>query len=135
MRKIKSAPSNLCLMANRQKKPISNRNRILFTNYENCNDYSKKKNILNNLKDVTIDIIGDNKISSIEESLSINEFIIYLFENITKKEKLKKLSEYLYFFIVKYIVTLIAHCLILHDMNDKYSFAIKYIESMGFITM
>ena len=135
MRKIKSAPSNLCLMANRQKKPISNRNKIPFINYETYNDYSKKKSILNNLKDLTTDIIGDSKISSIEETLSINTFIIYLFENITKKDKLKKLSEYLYFFIIKYIVTLIVHCTILHDMNDKYSFTIKYIESIGYITM
>ena len=135
MRKIKSAPSNLCLMANRQKKPISNRNKIPFINYETYNDYSKKKSILNNLKDLTTDIIGDSKISSIEETLSINTFIIYLFENIKKNDKLKKLSEYLYFFIIKYIVTLIVHCTILHDMNDKYSFTIKYIESIGYITM
>ena len=44
MRKIKSAPSNLCLMANRQKKAISNRNKIPFINYQSYNDYSKKKN-------------------------------------------------------------------------------------------
>ena len=135
MRKIKSAPSNLCLMANRQKKPISNTNKIQFINYESYNDYSKKKTILNNIKDITTDIIGDCKISSIEETLSINTLIIYVFENVTKKDKLKKLSEYLYFFIVKYIVTLIVHCAILHDIDDKYSFTIKYIESMYHITM
>uniref|UniRef100_A0A6C0AY74 Uncharacterized protein n=1 Tax=viral metagenome TaxID=1070528 RepID=A0A6C0AY74_9ZZZZ len=135
MRKIKSAPSNLCLMANRQKKAISNRNKIPFINYQSYNDYSKKKTILNNIKDITTDIIGDCKISSIEETLSINTFIIYVFENITKKDKLKKLSEYLYFFIVKYIITLIVHCTILHDIDDKYSFTIKYIESVAHITM
>ncbi len=135
MRKIKSAPANLCLMENRQKKPITIKNKIPFINYESYNNYSIKKSILNNIKDLTTDIIGDCKISSIEETLSINTIIIYLFENITKKNKLKKISEYFYFFIIKYIITLMVHSLIIHDINDKYSLTIKYIESLGHITM
>ena len=135
MRKIKSAPANLCLMANNKKKIVNNKNKSPFIKYETYNGYYRKKNILNSIKDITLDIIGECKIPSIEETLSINVFISYFFENITKKDKLKKLSEYLYFFIVKYIITLIVHCSILHDMGDKYSFTIKYIEGIAHITM
>lgn len=137
MRKVNSAPANLCMMTNKKKDiPIVSKQNVPIINYKTVKEYTKKRGfIINNLKDITSDIISDNKLLSIEETLSINAVICYMLENMTKKDKLKKISEYLYFFILKYIVTLMVHCLVLHDITDKYSFTIEYFQNAAHIAI
>ena len=83
---------------------IVTKQNVPIINYKTVKEYTKKRGfIINNLKDITSDIISDNKLLSIEETLSINALICYMLENMRKKDKLKKISEYLYFFIVFWV--------------------------------
>lgn len=153
MRRVKSAPANLALMANNKKTKTDTTSILIKKNYllhdynENLNknlnknlnnnlnlDKNKDKNNIlylnkytekKNLKNKFIDI-GDyiseitNDIDSIpvEETSIISAIILYISQNLLKKEKLKELNNFLLKFITKYIIMYYFHVYILHD--DSY---------------
>ena len=132
MRRIKSAPANICLMNNNKKsekdyiiprKENKSIKHLLFAfnnvnNVNNVNKYTKFKTIkqvYKNTFDIIGDIIGDNKYIQLEE-LSIYNFIVGLFnDNILKKKKFTELKYYLFQAFIKYLVMLFIHTQILHD--------------------
>ena len=91
-----------------------------YSKYNKYNNfkYEKIKNIKKNVSQITniaCDLISDNNNISLEESTLINAIIIYITENVTKKDKLKQLYEYLLQFIIRYLIMLFVHGQILHD--------------------
>ena len=68
MRKVNSAPANLCMMTNKKKDiPIVTKQNVPIINYKTVKEYTKKRGfIINNLKDITSDIISETKLLSIE---------------------------------------------------------------------
>ena len=100
-------------------KPIKNSDNK-YSKYSKYNNfkYEKTKNIKKNISRMTniaCDLISDNNNISLEESSLINAIIIYITENINKKNMLKQLYEYLLHFIIRYLIMLFVHGQILHD--------------------
>ena len=149
MKRIKSAPADLALMANRKKNnlEISNKrntpvimslgddfdildeidNEKLLTDNVNVNvnvnlKYFKNfriiktiKNYVNKFSQLTSDLISDSNLLSLEESTIYSALIIYISENITRKDKLKEVYGFLIQYITKYLILLFIHTQILHD--------------------
>lgn len=145
MKRIKSAPADLALMANRKKNnlEISDKrntpvimslgddfdildeidNEKLLTDNVNVNlKYFKNfriiktiKNYVNKFSQLTSDLISDSNLLSLEESTIYSALIIYISENITRKDKLKEAYGFLIQYITKYLILLFIHTQILHD--------------------
>lgn len=145
MKRIKSAPADLALMANRKKNnlEISDKrntpvimslgddfdildeidNEKLLTDNVNVNlKYFKNfriiktiKNYVNKFSQLTSDLISDSNLLSLEESTIYSALIIYISENITRKDKLKEVYGFLIQYITKYLILLFIHTQILHD--------------------
>ena len=134
MRKVKSAPCNLCMMSNKKKQniPIINSKEsivaIIPKKESNFTKIKKFKTMVANSGSVINDLISDNKIVSLEESTIITALISYLSENINKNKKLNELYIYIIQYIARYIVLLIIHTTILHDNSDKFLPSINYLQ-------
>jgi len=134
MRKVKTAPSNLCMMSNKKKQniPIINSKEsivaIIPKKESNFTKIKKFKTMVANSGSVINDLISDNKIVSLEESTIITALISYLSENINKTKKLNELYIYIIQYIARYIVLLLIHTTILHDNSDKFLPSINYLQ-------
>ena len=103
-------------LINKEKSLLLNKN-SKYSKYNNFK-YEKTKNIKKNISQITniaCDLISDNNNISLEESSLINAIIIYITENINKKNMLKQIYEYLLQFIIRYLIMLFVHGQILHD--------------------
>ena len=162
MRKVKSAPANLCLMKNNKNnrdKPklvYNKKNNIIplcFNNNANNNILNNNKNILNNNKNIlnnninylktkkkilyninelTNDMIQNSKLLDSEELNIISVIINYMFENIYKKKKLDELKNYIISCIVRYFIMFIFHTYIIHDIDGKYIHTLEIIHKINF---
>ena len=143
MKRIKSAPADLALMANRKKNKLEisdKRNTPIIMSLEDDFDildeidneklltdnvnlkYFKNfriiktiKNYVNKFSQLTSDLISDSNLLSLEESTIYSALIIYISENITRKDKLKEAYGFLIQYITKYLILLFIHTQILHD--------------------
>mgnify|MGYP003680233867 FL=1 len=114
MRKIKSAPANLCEMVNNKKEAKTNIKTFRFVipimNIESTiilEEKSEKKEIINRpakyeefktlktgvkkIGSLTSDVIGDSNLLPYEQTTLLTVFINYLSENVLKKDKLKEI--------------------------------------------
>ena len=145
MKRIKSAPADLALMANRKKNKLEisdkrntpvimsleddfdildeiNNEKLLTDNvnvnlkyFKNFRIIKTIKNYVNKFSQLTSDLISDSNLLSLEESTIYSALIIYISENITRKDKLKQAYGFLIQYITKYLILLFIHTQILHD--------------------
>ena len=141
MRKIKSAPANLCLLKNNKNKKSKNiiassndKNNILpIVSPENINsetNFITKKFVITNINEFTNDMIQSSKLLDNEEINIINIVINYIFENIVKKKNLEELKNYITSYFVKYFIMFLFHNYVLRDANEKYIHTIDIIHSI-----
>jgi len=142
MRKVKSAPANLCEMVNNKKeaktKIKSYRFMIPIMNIESTiilEDKNEKNKIINKPKkyetfktlktgikkigSLTSDVIGDSNLLPYEQTTLLNVFINYISENVLKKDKLKEIYAYALQAFVRYLLMLFIHSQLLHDELGK----------------
>lgn len=142
MRKVKSAPANLCEMVNNKKeaktKIKSYRFMLPIMNIESTiilEDKNEKNKIINKPKkyetfktlktgikkigSLTSDVIGDSNLLPYEETTLLNVFINYISENVLKKDKLKEIYAYALQGFVRYLLMLFIHSQLLHDELGK----------------
>lgn len=142
MKKVKSAPANLCLMTNNKKEAKTNIKTFRFVipimNIESTiilEEKSEKKEIINipakyeefkTLKtgvkkfgSLTSDVIGDSNLLPYEQNALITGFINYLSENVLKKDKLKEIYAFALQAFVRYLIMLFIHGQLLHDELGK----------------
>ena len=143
MRRIKSAPANLSLMKNRNKKVNKITNSIsIFSfgkevsfgkednideliklkNYENENENEneslerKNKNIISTTSNIISDYLFDNTNLPYEENYFISFIIAYISENIITKDKLKNLQAFIIQNAVRFLVSYVFHKHIISDI-------------------
>lgn len=148
MRRIKSAPANICLMTNNKKslnekdvkdvKDVKNRNNIIsFIYSKNSNTNNKFKNLkilkntLSSSSDIFIDSINDISNFNLEETSLLYAIITYLSNNILKKDKIKELYKFFIQMIVKYFIMLIIHTQILHDKTFSIDYIFQNLHNMN----
>ena len=142
MRKVKSAPANLCEMINNKKEaktkiksyrfmiPIMNiestiiledKNEKIETNnvFKKYETFKTLKNNIKNIGGLTNDIIGDINYLPLEQSSFLISFINYISENVLKKDKLKEIYAYALQAFVRYLLMLFIHSQLLHDELGK----------------
>jgi hypothetical protein len=107
MRRIKSAPADLCLMCNN----IINRSKknSLLLSKKEIGEKKKQKNILNTSSNIINDVINDSKVLTFEENYLIAFIITYISENIIKKNKLKNLEEFLIQSTIRFTISYLIH--------------------------
>ena len=135
MRRIKSAPANLSLMKNRNKKVNKITNSIsIFSfgkednideliklkNYENENENEslerKNKNIISTTSNIISDYLFDNTNLPYEENYFISFIIAYISENIISKDKLKNLQAFIIQNAVRFLISYVFHKHIISDI-------------------
>jgi len=133
LRKIKSAPANLCEMSHNQKsKSIRPKIPFLLLNKESIEEYSKKENNKNlfikekrfQLKEqkksiemvsnIINEMILDDKNPQDEEYLIVNFLIPYIGNNIINKNFIKNIFDSLLTYLVKTFILYIFH-VVQHD--------------------
>ena len=142
MRKVKSAPANLCEMVNNKKEaktkiksyrfiiPIMNiestiiledKNEKIETNnvFKKYETFKKLKTGIKRIGSLTSDVIGDSNLLPYEETTLLNVFINYISENVLKKDKLKEIYAYALQAFVRYLLMLFIHSQLLHDELGK----------------
>tara|TARA_B110001450_G_scaffold162512_2_gene151491 strand:- start:1538 stop:2017 length:480 start_codon:yes stop_codon:yes gene_type:complete len=142
MRKIKSAPANLCEMVNNKKEAKTNIKTFRFVipimNIESTiilEEKSEKKEIINRpakyeefktlktgvkkIGSLTSDVIGDSNLLPYEQTTLLTVFINYLSENVLKKDKLKEIYTFALQAFVRYLIMLFIHSQLLHDELGK----------------
>ena len=123
MRRVKSAPSNLCQMKNKKKVTInSSANKVFYipnnNNNNNNNNYEilkKSKIYLSKVGNFCSDLINDSNILSLEHSLLISGIISYFSDNILKKDKLKEIANFSLQSLLRYFILYYIHTELLHD--------------------
>ena len=137
LRKIKSAPANLCEMSNNKKsKPNTLQKQFLLFNkeiseedYHNENNknlfVNDKKFILKEQKksiemasNIINEILLENKNPQSEEYFIINFLIPYLGNNIITKNFLKNIFDSLISYLVKSFIVYLFHILQNHDIDQ-----------------
>lgn len=134
MRRIKSAPANLSLMKNRNKKlnKITNSISIFsvfrkedeneFIKFENENENKSKnqernnKNIISTTSNIVSDYLFDNTNLPYEENYLLSLIMSYITENIINKNKLKNLQEFIIQNSVRFVVSYLFHKHIISDI-------------------
>ena len=142
MRKVKSAPANLCEMINNKKEaktkiksyrfiiPIMNiestiiledKNEKIETNnvFKKYETFKKLKTGIKRIGSLTSDVIGDSNLLPYEQTTLLNVFINYISENVLKKDKLKEIYAYALQAFVRYLLMLFIHSQLLHDELGK----------------
>lgn len=142
MRKVKSAPANLCEMVNNKKEaktkiksyrfiiPIMNiestiiledKNEKIETNnvFKKYKTFKKLKTGIKRIGSLTSDVIGDSNLLPYEETTLLNVFINYISENVLKKDKLKEIYAYALQAFVRYLLMLFIHSQLLHNELGK----------------
>ena len=137
MRRIKSAPANLSLKKNRNKKVNKITNSIsIFSfgkednideliklknyEYENENENEslerKNKNIISTTSNIISDYLFDNTNLPYEENYFISFIIAYISENIISKDKLKNLQAFIIQNAVRFLISYVFHKHIISDI-------------------
>ncbi len=117
MRRVKSAPSNLCQMKNKKKVTInSNANKVFYIPNNNNYEILKTSKIyLSKVGNFCSDLINDSNILSLEHSLLISGIISYFSDNILKKDKLKEIANFGIQSLIRYFILYYIHTEVLHD--------------------
>lgn len=117
MRRVKSAPSNLCQMKNKKKVTInSSANKVFYIPNNNNYEILKKSKIyLSKVGNFCSDLINDSNILSLEHSLLISGIISYFSDNILKKDKLKEIANFSIQSLLRYFILYYIHTEVLHD--------------------
>ena len=118
MRRVKSAPSNLCQMKNKKKVTINSSANKVFYIPNNNNNYEilkKSKIYLSKVGNFCSDLINDSNILSLEHSLLISGIISYFSDNILKKDKLKEIANFSIQSLLIYFILYYIHTEVLHD--------------------
>tara|TARA_B100001093_G_scaffold515477_1_gene591882 strand:+ start:1916 stop:2314 length:399 start_codon:yes stop_codon:yes gene_type:complete len=117
MRRVKSAPSNLCQMKHKKKVTInSSANKVFYIPNNNNYEILKKSKIyLSKVGNFCSDLINDSNILSLEHSLLLSGIISYFSDNILKKDKLKEIANFSIQSLLRYFILYYIHTEVLHD--------------------
>ncbi len=120
MRRIKSAPANLCNMCHRKiqsfkksepKTVIINDNKIV-----KVTEIKSKRQVLSTSSNIITDAINESNTLSFEENYIIGFILTYIFENIIKKDKFKNLEAFIIQNGVRFLFSYLMHKHIVIDL-------------------
>lgn len=117
MKRIKSAPANICMMCHnkltKSKKIVST---LLNTNNsDNIEEIKKKENIkkqksiLNTSSNIIGDAISDSNSLSLQENYFIILIVSFISENIIKKNNLENFQAFILQNLVRFMISYIIH--------------------------
>jgi len=122
MRRIKSAPANLCSMCHNIKIPKKSEPKIeKCIIYENkIKDTKKMKTILSTTNNIVNDVLNDtnDNILPFEINYIIGLCLTYFSENIIKKDKVKNLQSFIIQNTVRFIITYFLHKHVLIEITN-----------------
>jgi len=120
MRRIKSAPANLCNMCHRKIQSFKNSEPKTVIINENktikITEIKSKRQILTTSSNIITDTINDSNSLSFEENFAVGFILSYIFENIIKKDKFKNLEAFIIQNSVRFIVSYLIHQHIVIDL-------------------
>ena len=95
------------------------------------NDLTKNdlQSDLTNISNLLTDITIDSNNFSLEESSLIYTFIMFLNENVLKKDKIKEFYSFIVKALIRYHVMLFIHIYVLHDKIDNIAKIVNAINS------
>ena len=120
MRRIKSAPANLCNMCHRKiqslKKSEPKTVIINDNNTVKITEIKSKRQVLTTSSNIITDAINESNTSSFEENYLVGFILSYVFENIIKKDKFKNLEAFIIQNGIRFIFSYLLHKHILIDL-------------------
>jgi hypothetical protein len=120
MRRIKSAPANLCNMCHRKiqslkksepKTVIINDNKTV-----KVTEIKSKRQVLSTSSNIITDAINESNTLSFEENYIVGFILTYIFENIIKKDKFKNLEAFIIQNGVRFLFSYLMHKHIVIDL-------------------
>lgn len=120
MRRIKSAPANLCNMCHRKiqslkksepKTVIINDNKTV-----KVTEIKSKRQVLSTSSNIITDAINESNTLSFEENYIVGFILTYIFENIIKKDKFKNLEAFIIQNGVRFLFSYLIHKHIVIDL-------------------
>lgn len=117
MKRIKSAPANICMMCHNK---LTKTKEIVSTlvntnNSDNLEDIKKKetvkkhKSILNTSSNIIGDAISDSNSLSLQENYFIVLIVSFISENIIKKNNLENFQAFILQNLVRFMISYIIH--------------------------
>ena len=120
MRRIKSAPANLCNMCHRKIQSLKNSEQktviINDNNTVKITEIKSKRQVLSTSSNIITDAINDSNTLSFEENFVVAFILSYIFENIIKKDKFKNLEAFIIQNSVRFIVSYLIHQHVVIDL-------------------
>jgi len=120
MRRIKSAPANLCNMCHRKIQSLKNSEpKTVIINDNNTvkiTEIKSKRQVLTTSSNIITDAINDSNTLSFEENFVVGFILSYIFENIIKKDKFKNLEAFIIQNGVRFIVSYLIHQHVVIDL-------------------
>lgn len=120
MRRIKSAPANLCNMCHRKIQNLKNsESKIVIINNNKSakiTEVKSKRQVLTTSSNIITDAINESNTLSFEENYIVGFILSYVFENIIKKDKFKNLEAFIIQNGVRFIFSYLLHKHILIDL-------------------
>ena len=120
MRRIKSAPANLCNMCHRKiqslkiseaKPVIINDNKIV-----KVTEIKSKQRVLSTSLNIITDTINDSNTLYFQENFIVGFILSYIFENIIKKNKFKNIEAFIIENGIRFIVSYLLHQHVVIDL-------------------
>ena len=120
MRRIKSAPENLCNMCHRKIQSLKNSEQktviINDNNTVKITEIKSKRQVLSTSSNIITDAINDSNTLSFEENFVVAFILSYIFENIIKKDKFKNLEAFIIQNGVRFLVSYLIHQHVVIDL-------------------
>jgi hypothetical protein len=120
MRRIKSAPANLCNMCHRKIQSLKNSEQktviINDNNTVKITEIKSKRQVLSTSSNIITDAINDSNTLSFEENFVVAFILSYIFENIIKKDKFKNLEAFIIQNGVRFLVSYLIHQHVVIDL-------------------
>ena len=113
MRRIKSAPANICMMCHNKitNKNISEKKNVLLDTSSEIKiaDIKTKKQAITTSSNIISDAITNSNLLSFEENYLIGFILSYFSENVIKKDKFRNLEAFLIQNGIRFIISYLIH--------------------------
>ncbi len=113
MKRIKSAPANICMMCHnkiKNKNILEKKTVLLDTSSEiKITDIKSKKQAITTSSNIISDAITNSNLLSFEENYLIGFILSYFSENVIKKDKFKNLEAFLIQNSIRFIISYLMH--------------------------
>lgn len=120
MRRIKSAPANLCNMCHRKIQSLkkSEPKTVIINNNKTVKvtEIKSKRQVLTTSSNIITDAINESNSLSFEENYVVGFILTYIFENIIKKDKFKNLEAFIIQNGIRFLFSYLMHKHIVIDL-------------------